>query len=658
MYYALPQTSLLSSPAIFFAIFSLFCIFFNRLEFVEITKSTHTFMLFLTLLPGASYMRSPVNVTSLLMIAILVVSFTLFSEEGDPYTWPPYNPTISYNFKDENPDFKMPTKDLDDCAGVVGTKSLGWWTFKWGANKNSLVTDAAITPMLERLNQEFAYFRDTMGWPPDKRVQDGYRSAVYLYGSGLCTDNASNTELGGWQSSVKGYPIILASYYPVYSFDPSCTYRDREEQMSAMVHEGIHCILASLPGARKAAWFHEGGNTWLQQQATAQQTGNYSTMGFLNGAALIAPFMPIECYSGWLQDGSFGGPSAEGVDMYENGKQICTWRTFLGGTQYGNIFPTFLGEWLGLGSIPWIWKNCPDRILEGIAKALGEEQTRRLIMEYRAKLALLDMKKWSEACRRLLNDNFGRSLGAEWEPYWINCETWKATPYAKTTVDENGVLVPEQRTTPGWSGANQIPLVVTGNLVSVDFQPVTEENMSCQLCYRATDGTAIYSKPVKSGTCSLRLDKAPAGNVVIAVICNTDYIYKGEETRKAHYDYRLKPLTGVKKAADIYTRWYNTDLVSSFSPSSNSKQKSKFSISMENHNSLRVNYWLPQYSAVSITLFDPSGRLIGTPLRIYKKAGEHVTRLNLPEAGIANGLYILKLSSINGESIRTVNLVR
>jgi hypothetical protein len=48
----------------------------------------------------------------------------------------------------------------------VGTKSLGWWTFKWGANKNSLVTDAAITPMLERLNQEFAYFRDTMGWLP------------------------------------------------------------------------------------------------------------------------------------------------------------------------------------------------------------------------------------------------------------------------------------------------------------------------------------------------------------------------------------------------------------------------------------------------------------------------------------------------------------
>lgn len=592
-----------------------------------------------------------------LMAAILFFDHTAFSNEEDPYTWPKYNPTINYNFKDENPDIKMPVKDLNDCNGVVGTQSMGWWTFKWGANKNSLVTDAAITPMLERLNQEFAYFRDTMGWPPDKRVQDGYRSAVYLYGSGLCTDNASNTELGGWQSSVNGYPIILASYYPVYSFDPSCTYNDRESQMSAMVHEGIHSILASLPGARKAAWFHEGGNTWLQQQAAAQQSGVYSSMGFLNGATFIAPFMPIECYSGWLQDGSFGGPSAEGVDKYENGKQICTWRTFLGGTQYGNIFPTFLGEWLGLGSIPWIWKNCPNRILEGIAEALGEEQTRRLIMEYRAKQALIDMKKWSEACKKLLNDNFGRLIGAEWEPYWINCETWKATPYAKTTLDENGVLIPEKRTTPGWSGANQIPLEVTGNLVSVDFQPLGE-NMSCQLCYRATDGTAVYSNPVRNGTCSLRLDKAPASKVVIAVICNTDYIYKGEETRKMHYDYRLKPGTGVTKAADIYTRWYNTDMVSSYSLTRNGKQKNKLTVSIENHSSLKVIYWLPEFSPISISLYNPSGRLIGTPLKIFKNAGEHTTLMKLLSGGISNGLYIVKMSSVIGESMRTINLVR
>jgi hypothetical protein len=37
--------------------------------------------------------------------------------------------------------------------------------------------------------------------------------------------------------------------------------------------------------------------------------------------------MPIECYSGWLQDDSFGGPCAERERMDDsNGAQICTWR--------------------------------------------------------------------------------------------------------------------------------------------------------------------------------------------------------------------------------------------------------------------------------------------------------------------------------------------
>ena len=94
-------------------------------------------------------------------------------------------------------------------------------------------------------------------------------------GSGLCTDNASNTDLGGWQSTIhyqgQSWPMALISYYPVYCFD-------------------------------------------------------YSRMGYLNSAAYIAPFMPIECYSGWLQDGSFGGPSAEGVNRYQGNQQLCTWR--------------------------------------------------------------------------------------------------------------------------------------------------------------------------------------------------------------------------------------------------------------------------------------------------------------------------------------------
>lgn len=475
------------------------------------------------------------------------------------YNWSGYGPSLNYDFRDEFPGLEMPDKDLDDCSQVVGTQSSDWWTFKWGPNKKSEVTEASITPLLKRLNEDFAYFRDTMGWPPDKRAKDGYRSAVYLFGSGLsCIDNADSTDLGGWQSQVGSYPCILASYYPIYSFDPACTYHDKEAQMGAMVHEGIHSVLADLPGAKKAAWFQEGGNTWLQQEAAARQTQDYSEMGFLNACPYIAPFMPIECYTGWLQDGTFGGPSAEGVNMFDGNQQICTWRRLLGGNQYGNTFPTFLGQALGKGSVAWIWRNCPGRVLEGMGDGLGDMQIHRLIMEYRAKQALIDMGEWSGAIKKLLDANFQTNIGAEWQPSWLSPSVWKATPYVKTWMrdTENKVLTPEPRTTPGWSGANQIPLKVFGNKAVVNFTPLGE-NLTCQLCYRATDGTPVYSHPVSSGLCSLVLDKTPANGVVIAVICNTNYVYKGEETRKAHYDYRLQLVDGITGKASIYRKWYD-----------------------------------------------------------------------------------------------------
>ncbi len=477
---------------------------------------------------------------------------------SQPYKWPSYTPTLNYNFRDEFPALTMPTRDLNDCPQVTGSQSSGWWTFKWGPKKKSVVTEKAITPMLERFNKDFAYFRDTMGWPPDRRAKEGYRSAIYLFGSGLsCIDNADSTELGGWQSGINGYACVLASYYPVYSFDPACPYGDKEGQMGAMIHEGIHAVLADLPGAKQAAWFHEGGNTWLQQEAAARQSNDFSSMGFLNACPYIAPFMPIECYGGWLQDGSFGGPSAEGVNMFNGSQQICTWRKLLGGNQYGNTFPTFLGQALGKGSVAWIWRYCPDRVLEGMSKGLGDMQIRRLIMEYRAKQALIDMNEWSGAIKKLLDANFNSTITAEWKPSWIECTPWKATPYTKTWMrdEANKILTPEPRTTPGWSGANQIPLKAAGSEVAVNFIPMGE-NMTCQLCYRATDGTPVYSQPVSSGMCRLKLDKVPANNVVIAVICNTDYVFEGESTRKAHFDYRLQLVEGLSKAS-VYKKWYD-----------------------------------------------------------------------------------------------------
>ena len=102
-------------------------------------------------------------------------------------------------------------------------------------------------------------------------------------------------------------------------------------------------------GSIKVPWYNEGDNTFIQMQLGAQRDGTYG-VGFLDGTPFVAPHQPIECYSGWLLDGSFGGPGAEGVTD-------CSWRTYLGGTQYNAIFPIFLSVWLSPGANAWIWNE-------------------------------------------------------------------------------------------------------------------------------------------------------------------------------------------------------------------------------------------------------------------------------------------------------------
>ena len=91
----------------------------------------------------------------------------------------------------------------------------GWWAVAWGPNTNPYVTETAKKELLKKMNEDFAFFRDEMGWPPDKRARNGYYSTVYVYGSGLYSDNASNTELGGWQSATwydnQSWPMVSLS---------------------------------------------------------------------------------------------------------------------------------------------------------------------------------------------------------------------------------------------------------------------------------------------------------------------------------------------------------------------------------------------------------------------------------------------------------------
>ena len=497
---------------------------------------------------------------------------------GELYEWPAYSSQLNYNYRNDYPNgVEAPTKMFTE-KGQVGYKTYGWWAFVWGKNRNKYVTDEAIDNLLRHMDTEFAYFRDVLGWLPDKRARNGYYSTICLFGSGL-EDGASNTDRGGWQSATwhngSSWPMVLLSYYPVACFDPDFTYdeyyksavNDAAAQQSACVHEGIHAVFADLEGCKNAAWFHESGNTSMQADAELSKTPNVipESMGFLSAANMIAPFIPIECYSGWLLDGSFGGPGAEGVNKRDSkGNQIGTWRNLLGGYQYGELFPHFLTVTFGDGALPWVWRYCKDRVLSGIADSIGEVETRRLVREYRVKQAMIDFGKWSNASRALLDNNWLLTVKQEWAPYDKAVEEWKATPYANmykcNETDSLGWWKPEYRTTPGWSGANQIPIHVSGekgDIVRIYFEPLGD-NMECQLAFRSKRGKVYYSQPVQgAGEVTIELADVPANNVIIAVVCNTDYIYKGEATRKAHYDYRLKMMDNAYQPASSNYKWYN-----------------------------------------------------------------------------------------------------
>jgi hypothetical protein len=303
-----------------------------------------------------------------------------------------------------------------------------------------------------------------------------------------------------------------------------------------------------------------------------------------------------------------------------------------------------------------------------MAAGLGETQLRRLITEYRAKQAMIDMKQWSNAFKQLLNNNFGGSIGPEGKSIglanWIEVAPWKATPYAKTANDGTGLLTPDSLTTPGWSGANQVPLKAAGTTASVDFQPIGA-NMTCQLCYRtATDNYPVYGAPVSSGTCSLRLDKAPISGVVIVVICNTDYKYAGETTRKAHYDYRLKLGSGMT-VADVNTKWYNVNLpvapaatvdrTTSIGPLNASLA---FSASFNGRRSLTLWYDIPAAGAVSISICSPAGVVIRNQLSGIKQPGHYTETVTLANTGISCGAYAVQIKTAYGSTAQKVLLVK
>ena len=485
--------------------------------------------------------------------------------------WPAYDNPPHYNFLENFPGYATPTKNVPESNIFVKSDKEHYtieddcWVFFAGPTRRSTVTEDAVKPMLKEFNYQFGYLRDKMGWPPVQTEIDGYRNMIILHQSGLQGQGSDTTAQGGWQSGIAGYPCVLLSYVPVQAFNPK-TYDGW--QTGASIHEGIHAVFASMPGCKDASWFHEGANTWLQAQlniemalengtTSLEELKNSGEFGWLCMGSIMAPFMPIECYSGWLTtDNSFGGPAAQG-----NIDGLCT-RAIIGGVQYSSVFPTFMSVALGKYSVAQIWaEEFEGYVLDRIEDYIGDEQTKRLILEYRARLCLTDMAEWSGAVKAMYNSYWGTVVGPERQEYYGSQPDWTAYPYVKTTLDEDGWYRPDDYTLPGWTGANIVPFVVDAacDTVAFDFETLcTNGDMRYMLCWNTSDGTPYYSEAFKGGEQIVvdLTDKRPANDVIFAIACNVNYVYN-EEIRKEKYEFRVRPVHGISKKAAISKKWWD-----------------------------------------------------------------------------------------------------
>jgi hypothetical protein len=280
---------------------------------------------------------------------------------------------------------------------------------------------------------------------------------------------------------------------------------------------------------------------------------------------------------------------------------------------------------------------------------------------------MIDVGQWSQACKKLIDDNWLKSIQQEWSPYWKKVKVWQATPYANMykcdEVDSLGWWYPEWRTTPGWSGANQIPLHVrsdVGNRISVHFKPLGK-NMEAQLCYRTKKGDIYYSQPISGeGDVVMTLKDQPANGVVILVVCNTDYIYKGEETRKTHFDYRLKMGENVYQPAKAQLKWYNysstirdTEFITGIEDTTIGDEAVGFELHPERTvvargESLPLHMTGVSQWQIPVRLYTQSGQLV------YQQSFLHDGDFRVP-ADVAPGLYILQ--AVNGREKASAKLV-
>lgn len=494
-----------------------------------------------------------------------------FSNSEKNFRWLKY-PELETTAKkiriNSSPPFKK--SNIGEIKGIKNTISDGWFSVHYGNQLHPEVSDKDIRSAIDYANKYFDILFRELGWPVTYSHQNGYFQDIYILGSGLNGDDSPQSTKAGYQGWVnhngKLTPVVYVGYSVFNIFSNDTPNGDIQYEKFVLLHELIHCVFNSLPDVAPG-WLHEAANGWLINKLILKNgIEAYYSDEFTN-QTLMAPHIPIESLGGWRADGAFAGPiGVFGNGQYGFEKEVLAPTIVGGAIQYAKTFPLFLDQFISKQATYWAWDKGykkGDQLLAALAKEFGEQKTKHLITEYRARQAFADFGKWSEKFLTKMESTLGKEfkyipIDSITEEAGSNSESiYKLTPYVETVLEKNKkTLKPAEITLPGWTGANQIPLKVkaSSSKVSIKFNPL-ENNMTCQLVYRNKHGKPIYSPYVTKGLCSIELEGRPQNNVIIAVITNTDFVFKKELNQKK-FDYRIDLEEGVKKAADIYTPWF------------------------------------------------------------------------------------------------------
>ena len=306
----------------------------------------------------------------------------------------------------------------------------------------------------------------------------------------------------------------------------------------SLTHEFNHVLensYGTIPG-NSVSWVEESYNDFLillvaerDAGVTPGQAAQFkvpSNISYLDVLTYQQPWVPIESCGISTQ----GGTTATSPSDYFNDAT---------GFRYNDLFPLFVYQRVGAKFFSAVWENATakEQILQTMTRLLDKPRVQCMVGEYAARLALGDFVEFSSSMQSIGNDT----------------GMWAATTLqGDTLVPSNTAKLPR------YTGRNNIPIKVSAGAtqVSVDFTPDaagsvgTPAQMQVQLVYRASDGTAVYGAPVKTGTASVTLTKAPKNGIVVAVVTNitmdgyktkTSYGWDPSET----FGYKLKVTGGT-----------------------------------------------------------------------------------------------------------------